>query len=136
LSPAPPAIPHAPHRGSLSQSLLTEINNERRPQENGQLVAEVQALRRELAALRTRAGSRLGATAAEAAAEEAGAALRAENQALQAAMAALRAELALRRAPGLPAPVCGFQGLPRTASPFCRILAAHPCQTPTLHVPY
>ena len=65
-------------------------------QENVQLVAEVQALTREMAALRQRAGSRLGATAAEAAAEEASAELRRENQALQAAMAALRAELALR----------------------------------------
>ena len=65
-------------------------------QENGQLIAEVQTLRRELAALRQRAGSRLGATAAEAAAVEVSAELRAENQALQAAMAALRAELATR----------------------------------------
>jgi multidrug efflux pump subunit AcrA (membrane-fusion protein) len=91
---------------TLTQSLLKA---ERRAQENGQLVAEVQALRRELAALRQRAGSRLGATAAEAAAEEAGAALRAENQALQAAMAALRAELALRCAPQPypnPSPTC------------------------------
>jgi len=108
-SPAPSASPHAPEH---------PLENERRPQENGQLVAEVQALRRELAA-----GSRLGATAAEAAAEEAGAALRSENQALQAAMAALRAELALRHAAGLPVPVCGFEGLPRAAGAYSRVLA-------------
>jgi len=113
-SPAPSASPHAPEH---------PLENERRPQENGQLVAEVQALRRELAALRQRAGSRLGATAAEAAAEEAGAALRSENQALQAAMAALRAELALRHAAGLPVPVCGFEGLPRAAGAYSRVLA-------------